>query len=50
MYKYILYVNSYRHAPTFDYMTESGQAVPGLHLSAPKVAGPLTHNIMFQKN
>jgi hypothetical protein len=34
----------------FDYMPGSGKVVTRLHLSPPREAGPLTHNIMFQKN
>jgi hypothetical protein len=31
-------------------MPDSGQALTGLHLSPPRGAGPLTHNVVFHKN
>jgi hypothetical protein len=51
--RYILYINNQqflRNPLTFNYTPDSGNAVTGLHLSPPREAGPLTHNVMFHKN
>jgi hypothetical protein len=48
--RYILYRNNHRNPRIFNYTPDLGQAVTGLHVSAPREAGPLTHNIMLHKN
>jgi hypothetical protein len=50
LYKYISYTDNNRKLQKFDYTPGSVQAVTGLYLSAPRMAGPLKHYTLFQNN
>jgi hypothetical protein len=46
----MLYINNDWNPRILDYTTGSGQEITGLHISPPREAGQLTHNIMFHNN